>query len=275
MEPSVTYNYTTGANNGKISSEVYNGETVSYTYDSLNRLLTAAGSGWAENYGYDSFGNLVSKTPTAGSPPTMSIGVNQSNNQIVGYTYDANGNQTAASGSGLTYDSENRVIATPTTEYAYDSHNQRVWVATYSYGPNMTSQMVFFYGVDGKMLAEYNIGPGGTGTTVQSDAIYFGSKKVGVVDQAGVIHQPNEDRLGSAYASSTGGSYYPWGEGKAGNNPSDAWSFATYWRDSATGLDYANQRYYSNAYGRFMSVDPDLSSANGTSPLSWNRYLYA
>ena len=39
----LTYNYPAGANNGKVSS-MYNavsGETVTYTYDSLNRLLTA------------------------------------------------------------------------------------------------------------------------------------------------------------------------------------------------------------------------------------------
>jgi hypothetical protein len=27
------------------------GETITYTYDSLNRLATAAGSGWGEQYG--------------------------------------------------------------------------------------------------------------------------------------------------------------------------------------------------------------------------------
>ena len=63
----LTYNYPTGTNNGKISS-MYNavsGETVTYTYDSLNRLLTANGSGWGEQYGFDGFGNLLSRP----SPP--------------------------------------------------------------------------------------------------------------------------------------------------------------------------------------------------------------
>jgi hypothetical protein len=48
------------------------GETVTYTYDSLNRLLTANGSGWGQQYGYDGFGNLLSKTVTAGSGPSLS-----------------------------------------------------------------------------------------------------------------------------------------------------------------------------------------------------------
>jgi RHS repeat-associated protein len=130
----VTYTYPTGANNGKVSSMI-SGETVTYTYDSLNRLATATGSsGWGESYGFDPFGNLLSKTVTAGS-------------------------------------------------------------------------------------------------------------------------------------------FFPWGEPKA-TNPQDTWSYATYWADSATGLDYANNRYYSNSYGRFMTPDPYRSSAGPADPQSWNRYAY-
>jgi len=100
----LTYNYpTNGTNNGKISS-MYNaisGETVTYTYDSLNRLLTANGSGWGQQYGFDSFGNLLSKTVTAGSGPSLSQAVNPTNNQIVGGSYDANGNTGAAYNRGV------------------------------------------------------------------------------------------------------------------------------------------------------------------------------
>jgi RHS repeat-associated protein len=75
------------------------------------------------------------------------------------------------------------------------------------------------------------------------------------------------DRLGSY------GAYYPWGEAKGTNNPADIWSFATYWRDSFTGLDYANQRYYSNVIGRFMTVDP-ANAGEIKNPQSLNRYSY-
>ena len=88
------------------------GETVTYTYDSLNRLLTANGSGWGQQYGFDGFGNLLSKTVTAGSGPSLSQAVNTANNQIVGQSYDANGNTTTVPTNGLTYnpvyDAENR-----------------------------------------------------------------------------------------------------------------------------------------------------------------------
>ena len=87
---------------------------MTYQYDSLNRLLSAAGSGWAETYGYDGFGNLLSKTPTLGTPPSLSQAVNPANNQIVGQGYDANGNQYTAPGfSGPTFDVENRIATAP------------------------------------------------------------------------------------------------------------------------------------------------------------------
>ncbi len=42
----------------------------------------------------------------------------------------------------------------------------------------------------------------------------------------------------------------------------------------ATSLDYADQRYYSNQFGRFMTPDPYRSSAGTKDPQSWNRYAY-
>jgi RHS repeat-associated protein len=64
----------------------------------------------------------------------------------------------------------------------------------------------------------------------------------------------------------------------ASKNPQNTWRFATHWRDSTTTLGYANNRYYSNAYGRFMTPDPYQGNSGGagdpTSPQSWNRYAY-
>ena len=50
--------------------------------------------------------------------------------------------------------------------------------------------------------------------------------------------------------------------------------FTGYERDGETGLDFAQARYYSNAQGRFSSVDPALSSGNTGNPQTWNRYAY-
>ena len=58
------------------------------------------------------------------------------------------------------------------------------------------------------------------------------------------------------------------------NPPNDGEKFATYTRDAATGLDCANQHYYSNI-GRFTTPDSFGSSASAATPQSWNRYAYA
>ena len=63
------YNYSATQNNGRIQSQmdVLSGETIAYTYDSLNRLINASGSGdptgaWSQAFTYDGFGNLTQKS---------------------------------------------------------------------------------------------------------------------------------------------------------------------------------------------------------------------
>ncbi len=123
------------------------------------------------------------------------------------------------------------------------------------------------YTPSGQKLGEYLFVPGTTtqqgadvayiNVTISASDQYFGGRRLAVMDQ-----------LGSA------GTYFPWGEDKGSTNPQDIWSYATYWRDSISGLDYANNRYYSNAYGRFMTPDPYSNSGRLDDPQGWNRYAY-
>jgi RHS repeat-associated protein len=224
--------------------------------------------GWSETFGYDAFGNLTSKTP-AGGAPQLSVGVNPANNQIIGQNYDANGNQYYYNGLYLTFDAENRVLTAPGVQYAYDSRNKRVWKGTFS-GSNLTAQEAYFYGVDGQKLGTYSLTLNGsqlTATTTQT-AVFFGGKRVAVNGVAFV-----QDRLGS----NSQGKFFPYGEDRGTAIANDQVKFATYTRDSATALDYADQRYYSNQFGRFMSPDPYKASTSGSNPKnpqSWNRYAY-
>ena len=84
--------------------------------------------------------------------------------------------------------------------------------------------------------------------------------------------QPNEerlviqDRLGSRRRGLWGISYYPYGEEEGSGEEDDREKFATYWRDSFTGFDYARQRYYVPRSGRFLTPDPYRASAALTNP---------
>jgi RHS repeat-associated protein len=76
------------------------------------------------------------------------------------------------------------------------------------------------------------------------------------------------DRLGSEM------SYFPYGDEKGTVTAQVRVKFATYWRDGESGLDYAVNRYYSSAMGRFLSADPAVSGAGLGEPQAWNRYGY-
>jgi RHS repeat-associated protein len=78
------------------------------------------------------------------------------------------------------------------------------------------------------------------------------------------------DRLGS---DRNGSRYYPYGEEYTATG-NDRNKFATYFRDSSTGLDYAINRYYGSTMGRFLTPDRYGPSARLGSPQSWNRYAY-
>jgi len=65
--------------------------------------------------------------------------------------------------------------------------------------------------------------------------------------------------------------HYPYGESWY-NASNDKLIFTSYERDSESGNDYAQARYYVNRLGRFSSVDP--LSGNAENPQSLNRYAY-
>jgi RHS repeat-associated protein len=79
------------------------------------------------------------------------------------------------------------------------------------------------------------------------------------------------DRLGTV--RNGGKSYYPFGEEIGTPSANNAFKFASTYRDSNSGLDYAHHRYYSSGMARFLSADP--ARARRHSPGSWNRHRYA
>ena len=146
-----------------------------------------------------------------------------------------------------------------------------IWSSTLS-GGNLT-QTFYYYGTDGQKLGIYPLTlefiNGSTPVMTDNSNVklstFFGSKRIGTYD-----------RLGTAKYNANGQpqSFFPYGEDRGTVQPNDSLKFATYTRDSATGLDYADQRYYANNFGRFMSPDPYKASAGLSDPGSWNRYAY-
>ena len=201
---------------------------------------------------------------------------NSATNQTVGQGYDANGNQTSPPNSSgtLAYDAENRLTGNGVSaQYAYDSQNKRAWTGTLASG-SLTSQSASLYGIDGQLLGKYSLSDLSSGFTdsATSLSVYFGGKRVAII--AGGVTTPFvQDRLGSNLSSAINPvSLYPWGEDRGTPAPNDQIKFATYTRDSATLLDYADQRYNGNAEGRFMTPDPSTSNQDPKTPQGWNLY---
>ncbi|HKV42318.1 MAG TPA: RHS repeat-associated core domain-containing protein [Blastocatellia bacterium] len=155
------------------------------------------------------------------------------------------------------------------TLYEYSGGNPRVYQSnctwTYGSGSTLNSEQVYFYSVAGQRIGAYRlwVGPSSIWFIQQKTEEWFGAK---------LVNGTVSDRVGSF------GKYYPYGEDPpsgTGNPPNDQEKFATYTRDSATGLDYAMNRYYNSVSGSFMTPDPYKNSAGPKDPGSWNRYSYA
>jgi RHS repeat-associated protein len=289
------------SNNGQacLATDLITGEQVVYSYDTLKRLPSASAytfSGspstnctstsstatWSETYSFDGYGNLWNKVGTGGAL-SQQIGYNDANNRIgiAGAQYEANGNL-LASGLGVLsyiYDAENRMtqaISTSngTLNSGYDSQNKRIWTwagSTDSNG-NASGYTIYYYGVKGERLGQYNVmvtynqgsHTASLVASTTSTETYFGPRRLAPLDRLGSA------RIVNGFAAS----YYAFGEDKSTNQTGDAWRFGTYWRDSISGLDYADQRSYSSQFGRFMTPGPNGASAHTSSPKSWNRYGY-
>ena len=151
-----TYNTPNVAdNNGNVLSQTITVPTVgtnqgftatqTYTYDSLNRLKSAAetisSQTWKQTFLYDRYGNRnfdTANTTTLGSCPAAHCNptIDAANNRFTsgqGYTYDLAGNVISdAQGRVFTYDGENKqtlvkdVNNVTIGEYYYDGDGKRV-----------------------------------------------------------------------------------------------------------------------------------------------------
>ena len=301
----LTYNFNVGiSDNGNVAGITNNrGPTRSQTfaYDSLNRIATAQTTStfatspancWGEAFFYDNltvaggaWGNLTKIQPVSSAYTgcTQESGLSltaTTKNQISGNTYDAAGNLiNDGLGHTYTFNAENQLICAANTAYLYDGDGKRVKKATGCTTPVVSK--LYWYGTGSDALAETNAS--GTASAIY---IFFGGRRITRVDvPSQVVHYYFSDHLGSAnvVTSSTGGiqdesDYYPFGGERAiTNSDPNNYKFTGKERDSESGLDDFDARYYSSSMGRFMS--PDWSAvptpvpyAKFTNPQTLNLY---
>jgi RHS repeat-associated protein len=210
---------------------------------------TGGNTNWGLSFGYDVYGNRTAQTVTAGSAPSFSAAFDN-NNRMVGYSYDANGNQlTTPDGAVLEYDRDNRM-----TIWARGGAGE-----TYHYHPSgwrvnketASSDTLYLHGPGGQLLSACPVVNGVRGTC--SEPVYFAGRLL----YDGQGNRVLTDRLGSTRAvNGVPRNYYPFGEEIGTPTANNTYKFASTYRDSTTGLDYAMNRYYASGMGRFLTADP-------------------
>jgi RHS repeat-associated protein len=267
----------TGTDNGNvygITNYKDSTRSQSFTYDALNRVLTAQNSGtncatmtvnsktkyWGNSYAYDAWGNLLGKTITKCGAENLSLTADAHNwihASGTDYQYDAAGNMTFDATASLSYnfDQENRITGAAGYTYTYDGDGNRV---RKSNGNTASSGTLYWYMAPG-VVAESDLAG-----TLKSEYVFFDGERVARKDFPGntvAYYFSDHLKTASVITNASGtitaeSDYYPWGgELQFVNNDSNDYKFTGKKRDTETGLDYFGARYYSNGLGRWISAD--------------------
>jgi len=244
------------SDNGNIAGFTASGQqnfNRSYTYDSLNRLQSMSAPGdqcSGLSWTVDPWGNRTAQTNTGGSCYSPQVSVD-TNNRILGDSYDVAGNLLSDGNHTYTYDAESRVTQVDggnTATYVYDPSGNRVEKTVggtdsqYLYDANGQINTVFGNGVFQRMY------------------VYLGSKQLAEYFNNTTFF-PLTDHLGSTrLLTGLDGSvqesddYYPYGEPITTGTQS-LLKFTGKERDTESGLDNFGARYYGSSMGRFMTPD--------------------
>ncbi len=275
-------------NNGQIqciSDTQVPGHSESYTYDFLGRLSTEANSQFSLAWTYDRYGNRPQQNVTAGSWYSSQVTINQSNNQIAGFTYDASGNLTAQpspASRAFTYDATGCETSFSgsggSATYTCDGNGVRVKKAV---SGGTSTVYIFSGGID---IAEYDTQNGNSPTpsSPSREFIYAGGSLVATLTNNSGTITTNYDhadhrsiRLITDANGNTAGTQgtdaygEPWYSGTA----TTEFVYTSYQYDQESALYYAMARYYDPTLGRFCSADP--VGGQPDDPQTWNRYPYS
>jgi len=252
------------------------GETTTrYQYDALDRLTrvcftAACTSDSVVRYLYDPVGNRLQETRPDGITDclydddgrlTTCTGPAGS----VGYSFDANGQQTVAGDTSFSYDAAGRLLflsdGTTTSSYTYDGDGRRLSAST---GPLPEQTLLYAWNVNAP-LAELMSETDGSGAPLRRYA--YGSEITPIsVTANGETFYYHHDRLGSiaAMTSATGVlqasyAYEPFGAlrmlTEVPGAPANPIRFIGQYQDG-TGLYHLRARQYDTRIGRFLTTDP-------------------
>jgi len=281
------FSYTLDGVGNQTRVEEFDGRTVDYVYDAVNRLVREKIGDRTIDYAYDLVGNRLSRNDSDSGLTTYSYDANDRLTQMLAggvtteFTYDDNGSMLSRSNGveSVTYDwindGENRLVGvnidgpggSSDIEYVYNAEGIRVaevvdGVRTnYLVTPGMLSDVLLEYDADGTVTKDFVYGLGLVRSTEGGSDSFFHADGLGsvrmVTDTTGMV---GEEFVYDAYGASLSGDV-------------DGFGFAGERRDDETGLDYLRARYYDPELGRFISKDQFAGFFND--PMSMHDYQYA
>lgn len=278
------YGYTSARNAGRVfgGCDTVLSVCQNFGYDGFGRLASrTVTSGTTQNftYGYDRYGNRWQQNVTAGSGPQPQLSFDAGNHVVgSGTEYDAAGNMVLDGlGNTYKYDAEGNVLSVSgsnTATYVYDALNQKVSAVT-SAG---TSEYTYDY--LGRRLETW-VPSANQASQVQ---VYWGTGKPFAYRASdGSTYFQHDDWLGTqraltSYTGASAGTYQslPFGDGFTSSGRNDNLThFAGQDQSAVSGVIQAMFRSMSTTDGRWMSPDPYSGSYELTNPQSFNRYSYA
>jgi RHS repeat-associated protein len=263
-------------------------------YDGLDRLTQAAsaafgGTDHTHRFRYDALDNLTA-WKHAGikdyaeyiyDPHHRLTAIrNTQGQQVVGLSYDDQGNLSEKDGQAYDFDTGNRLRSVPGKErYRYDGLGRRAQTLKPS-----GETTLWQYSHGGQMLFS-STWQGDFQHQTTHEHIYLAGSIVAIVDHRWPSNETiatkyqHTDALGSPVAVTNEqgqvverNDYEPYGAIIGKPNRSGI-GYTGHVMDGATGLTYMQQRYYDQSIGRFLSTDP--VQANPNDGTSFNRYRYA
>lgn len=246
--------------------------TITYTYDSLNRL-TAAHYSTGESYGYqyDALGNRTVMTNSTGTTT---------------YTYDDANRLTSVNGVPYTWDQRGNLIHDGVYTYTYNAAGRMMRAAS------VTATMVYMYNADGLLVARslnstlstfvWDLAAGLPVVISDSATAYLRTfdGKLLAEHRDGIWEYPLADSLGNVrqWSSEAGRvvgyvAYDPFGmQSRREGEVSSPYGYTGEYHDDESALIYLRARYYAPGVGRFPQLDP--WEGDPERPQSLNRYVY-